>query len=1035
MKKIIYFIAVLLFAGSGSVFAQNTFVTGSVTDGKDPLVGASILEKGQSNSTSVDGNGNFKIVLKKTSAILVIKFVGYLEKEVAVRAGATISVILSADTKGLEEVVVVGYGQKKKITNVGSLSQISGESIRNVPTSNLQNTLSGRLPGFSSQQRSGQPGRNAANFFIRGVNSLNGANNALIIVDDIEYSYDQVSQLDANEIETVTILKDASTTAVYGIKGANGVLVITTRRGKAGKPQFNFTAQTGFDKIIQKPRFLGAYDVAVLRNEALANDGLAPDFTQADLDLFKSGSDPYGHPNTDWMETLLNDTSPQSRLGMDIQGGNDFIKYFVSLGSFSQEGALKNFSQDNDINSSYFYRRQNFRTNLDINPNKRLKLRFDLTGRLATTNEPNGVVTGQSGAAKDIFYELYRYGNINPFMPAIQNPNGTWASNRYQTGASLVERLALGGYNRYNTADLNIVLGATHQLDFLAKGLSANINVAYASSSSDLRSLSRNSGVAQLPSYIYDQTTASYSNPNNVFQLPLLGASGANNAFIRTLNVISQLNYSRSFGNHNVGGLLLYRNTSSTDRWLLPVNSNGFSARANYDFKSKYLFEFTVARYGTDKFQGSKRFGIFPSVSAGWNVAEEKFFQQALPFVDLLKFRGSYGLVGSDQGPAGGIQGQIYASGNNYNFGNTSTTAPGIIEGALINTDINWEQEEKLNLAVDVTMFKKLSMTAEYFNDYRYDQVITPTNVSLIIGQALGSYNLGISKRHGVEFQLTYKGNIGKVGFTVSPQISYVKNKVIYGGQVAAYPWLSIDGQPIGIRTGYIAEGFYSQSEIDGMNAGTNSLAKPSVPVKAGYLKYRDMQSPGEDGYGVIDSRDLSIIGKPNLPTTTGGLNLAFDYKGFHLDALFQAAMDYSIILNSDGGDPFNSNLTPIHLERWTPATAGSARYPLLSTKADSYNYSFQYTSTFWVHNMRYLRFKQLQLSYALPTKWISKLKLNSVMLTASGYNLLTWDNNDVFEQDAEASSSSAGSVASGDRGQTSYPNSSQYLFGVKIGF
>jgi TonB-linked SusC/RagA family outer membrane protein len=530
-----------------------------------------------------------------------------------------------------------------------------------------------------------------------------------------------------------------------------------------------------------------------------------------------------------------------------------------------------------------------------------------------------------------------------------------------------------------------------------------------------------------LPAYSYDPAAGTYTNTNNVLQTPAYVVSGGNSTLVRQLVLNTSVNYDRTFGDHHVRALVLYNQTTVDDRYLLPVNSTGFTSRFDYDFKSKYLFEVTVARNGTDKYLGSKRFGVFPAIALGYNIAEEPFFHKAVPFVDLFKLRGTYGLVGSDQGPAGGSTGQVYSPGSNYNFGaGAGATATGIVEGALLNTDINWEVERQTDLGVDINMFKNLRLTADYFNRYRYDQVITPTNISLVFGQTLGQYNLGKTKDWGFEFELSYNGTIGKVNYAISPQISYAKNKIIYSGQVAAYPYLSLDGQPIGMSTGYVADGFYTQADIDAINAG--KLAKPSVPVKPGYLHYEDL-----NGDGVIDSRDQAIIGKPNLPTTIAGLDLKAGYKNFSFDVLFQTASDYDLRIFSQGQDPFHSNLQPIVLERWTPATAATARYPILSTKSDSYNYSWLNNSTYWMTPIQYLRLKQLMISYTLPNKISQYLHLRNLSLTASGYNLITWDNFDRYQQDAEASSTT--SASSTDRSQTAYPNTRQFLFGIRVGF
>ena len=379
--KLKFIIFILLCLSVSSItLAQSQVVKGRVVDEKrEPIAGANVLEVGKEfNGTSTDANGNFQLKLKNTTKELSVSFIGYLKKLVNIaNETGSITIVMEPDQKMLDEVVVVGYGTQKKITNTGSISSIKAAEIKNVPTSSVQNALVGRLPGFFSQQRSGQPGQDAADFFIRGVNSINGDNQPLIIVDDIEYTYAQVAQLNASEIETISILKDAATTAIYGVKGANGVLVISTLRGRIGKPRINVTVEQGINKVIRFPSYLDSYNTALLMNEAYLNDsyGLSTSptlpWTAADLQKFKDGSDPYGHPNVNWTKTLVNDYATQKRYNFDISGGNSVVKYFTSMGYYNENGILKHFSPSNpedDVNNNYYYNRFNFRSNLDITP-------------------------------------------------------------------------------------------------------------------------------------------------------------------------------------------------------------------------------------------------------------------------------------------------------------------------------------------------------------------------------------------------------------------------------------------------------------------------------------------------------------------------------------------------------------------------------------------------------------------------------------------------------------------------------------------
>ncbi|HWV64865.1 SusC/RagA family TonB-linked outer membrane protein, partial [Chitinophaga sp.] len=402
-----------------------------MNDKNQAISGATISEPdNRKNGVISDEHGNYTISLKSGSVKkLMITYIGYLPQTINAVPGTVTLVHLTPDVKGLEDVVVVGFGRQKRITSTGAVSSVKGEEIRTVPTASIQNTLIGRLPGFFSQQRSGQPGADAADFFIRGVNSITGDNKPLIIVDDIEYDYTQLSQLNVNEVESVSILKDAATTSIYGLKGANGVLVVTTTRGRIGKPRINVTAESGINQTIRMPTFLDSYTTALLRNEATINDAYGQSqtpvlpFSPDDLQKFKDGSDPYGHPNVNWADVLFKKASTQSRYNVDVSGGNALVKYFTSLGYFSQNGILKDFKPVGDyVNTNYFYRRFNYRSNLDITPTKTLKIRFDVNGRFETVNNPSGTVENAG-----LFYELGAFRYMAPYAMPVINPNGSYS--------------------------------------------------------------------------------------------------------------------------------------------------------------------------------------------------------------------------------------------------------------------------------------------------------------------------------------------------------------------------------------------------------------------------------------------------------------------------------------------------------------------------------------------------------------------------------------------------------------------------------
>ena len=1027
--KIRLLLLLLLAAGaSTSLLAQSRIIKGQVlNEKKQPVGGASVVETGhEKNGATTDAQGNFTLSLRGSNNKITVTNVGYLSKDVMVSPDGQVVIELATDTKGLEDVIVVGFGRQKRITSTGAVSTIKGEEIKTVPTASVQNTLVGRLPGFFSTQRSGQPGSDAADFYIRGVNSLSGSDNKpLIIVDDIEYDYSQLAQINANEIESISILKDAATTSIYGLKGANGVLVVTTTRGRIGRPRINVTTEAGINKVIRMPTFLDSYTTALLRNEATINDayGLsqAPvlPFTPDDLQKFKDGSDPYGHPNVNWVDALLNKSSSQGRVNVDVSGGNNFVKYFTSLGYYTQDGILKNFHPiGDDVNTNYFYRRYNFRSNLDITPTKTLKLRFDINGRFETINNPGGI---QEGAG--LFYELSAFRYMAPYAMPLKNPDGSYSYASHQGAVTNVGainpmyRLANGGYKRNFNNNFNLVAGADQRLDFITQGLSAKVNVSYAGNNNENRTLLRSG----LPAYKYNPVNNSYSiRDAGQFRLPVYSVAASNSAFNGTTILQASLNYDRTFSNtHHVTGLLLLNQRNYINGTAIPVNYRGTTVRVDYDYKRKYLLGITVARNGNDLFREENRYGIFPAISWGWNLSEEGFFKKLFPFFDLFKLRGSYGLVGTDVSYPTIVNSEVQFSPGGNRIGNTTA------EGALVNPDVTWEKERKTDLGVEINMLNgKITLTGSYFYNFRYDQLIAQGDVPLLIGQALPNKNIGKSQNKGFDGQITYRNRAGQFTYSIGANMSYAVNKVVYVSEAPDYPYQARTGQPLNLSMGYHYIGFYQPEDfgpdgklLKGIPAPTWSVLQP------GDLRYQDF-----NGDGLITDADKTYISKPNLvPTTNYGIELSVAYKGLSLRALVQGAYGFAVQITAEGaGDAFNGNLRPWNLDRWTPATAKTATYPRIGLNSNINNISYQTVSDFWFVDASYVRLKSLELGYQIPTSLLQRTKVvQNARVYCSGYNLLTLNKMGHFQQDAEVGNGTGGA----------YPNTANFNLGLQLGF
>lgn len=1047
MKKLKFFsIAIVLCLTGLIVSAQSRQIQGVVRDEQGALPGVTVLEKDQpSNITATNLDGIYKLTLKGKSGILVFRAVGFVTKEVVVDTKTSVDVFMEANTKTLNEVVVVGYGTVLKKTLTGAQSAVSGADIRENPSASLQNTLAGRVTGFISQQTTGQPGNDGATFLIRGQSSLNGNNNPLIIVDDIEYSYDQFSNLDPNEVESVTILKDASQTAVYGIKGANGVVVVTTRRGKIGKPRLSFRNDFALQQATILPTYLDAYNTALLYDEANVNDGVTPRWTAADLALFQNGQDPYGHPNINWRDVLFKKFATQYKSTFDVQGGTEKVKYFVTLSYIDQGGTTKDFSSGQGYDGNYYNHRYNYRSNLDIAANKNLNITFDAYGSIGEVNVPSVYYNSTNGNKNDVFGEYGSFLALPPYAYPITNPNGSWGYSNYQesiTGyvtPNIVQRLTYDGYNRTDLNNTVISSTATQKLDFITKGLNAKALVAYTSNYSNSVGLTRQN----LPSYIYDPVALTYTPAfANVYRLEKLGTNynptGPNYGAQTRVTAQGSLNYDRTFNDSHINALVLYSletyttGLATTDiNYLnynyIPSKTLGTTARVTYDYKQKYIITVSGADNGTDRFVGSKRFGLFPSVSAAYNIAEEPFIKNKFKFLDQLKFRGSYGLVGSDLLASGQtyayLQNYIVSSGNQgISFGQTNgATLPantGIQESTLANANVTWEKSKQLDIGVDIGLFNHVTATGDFFNYDRYDQLIPRGTVSAIFGQALPPVNLGRTNTRGYEVELNYQNKIGSdFNYNFRGTFSHVKSKVVFKDEASTqYPWQTLTGHPIGAVTRYHFLGFYTAADI----ADPNVAKAASGTTKAGDLKYQDL-----NGDGVIDSRDEAVSDVTNTPVNTFGFQFGFGYKAFSLHILFQGATGYDIAGSEEAIRAFSANLQPIHQQAWTPALGDAAQYPYLTTTrtiSDPSN-----PSDFWAISGNYLRIKTAEFSYSFPTKLVQRIGLQTARLYFSGNNLYTWSN--AFKKyalDPEATYNTA---------EQNYPPQKVYNIGLSITF
>ena len=1024
MRNLLLLFALLLGAVGRPAWAQSRTVRGVVRDAQGVVPGVSVYERDMtSNGTSTDANGSYTLTLK-AGGVLVFRSVSYKLTEVQVGNRTTVDVRLESTEQNLNEVSVIGFGEQKKITLVGAVSQVSGVAIRENPSASLQNSLVGRLPGFFSQQPSGRPGADGAAFYLRGISSPNGNTQPLIIVDDIQFSYDQFQRLDPNEIESVSILKDAATTAIYGVRGANGVVVVTTRRGKVGPPQISTRVQSAFSQPTKLPNYLGSFETATLYNQALRNDFVAgggnpanfvPRFSDTDLQKFKDGSDPYGHPDVNWREVLFKKFSQQYQGNIDLSGGTDRVRYFVSGGYLFQNGMLKDFSSGTGVDNNYYQRRYNYRSNLDMNITKGLTARVDLYGNFAEVNAPN---VGSPFGYNNLFYDYSSFRTLAPFAYPIYNPDGSLGYSQWQLDQggnynvnNVIGRLRNYGYTRSFENNVNGVFSARQDLGVFGnffKGFAITGRVAYTSNYSYARNITRDTFASFIydPSKPADDPTAYTPRDPNVFRTRRYFIGYDPRSTSRTTNLQGIINYDRTFGHHHLSGLALYNsnsvlaNVNNAIYNFIPNNFVGYSMRVGYDFERRYLLEFNAGLNGSSRFTAENRYGFFPAVAAGWNVAEESFFKNTVPAVNLLKLRGSLGVVGNDA--IGGFQyyyQQTYSNGNGAaqpNFGVNSTAYSGVVEGTLGNNDVTWEKERKLNLGVDIGMFKNtITGSIEYFNNNRYDILVSPGSTSSIIGIGLPPVNRGRVLNRGFEIDLGYQSPISRdFSWNIRAQYSVAKNKILNIDEAPnKYSYQNFTGNSIGSQRVYVFDGFYSQADL------TNSdIAKPTNGAQPGDLKYKDL-----NGDGVIDVYDRTVTGYPNLPNTTYSLNVGARYKGLSISILFQGASNFNVSALSEAIQAFSSNLTAVHRQAWTPELGDNAQYPRLTLLNNSISQPAANPSTFWQRSGDFVRLKNVQLNYDLPSTFTRRLGIPAARVYATGTNLLTWTKLDaLYEFDPE---------------------------------
>ena len=971
------------------------------------------------------------ITVPDSQSELEFRFMGYEPRNIKVGNQTTINVSLEEATSSLEE---VAYGAQKKVTMTGSVASVNIGSLK-TPVANLSNALQGKVAGIISVQSSGEPGYDNSTFTIRGIGTFTGNTSPLVIVDgvqrdDVNSTYGGAyNNIDPEDIVSISLLKDASATAVYGAKGANGVMIITTKRGSVGKPKISIKAETGFTNFTKVPEMLSGVDYMMLYNESRRNSGLSEVYSREQILKTESGLDPYLYPNVDWIDKIYKNVSSVSNVNLNISGGSDLVRYYLSA-SFYNQGGQYNVKKENGYDPNLNYKRYDFRSNVDVNITKTTLLQMNLSAIMTDSRYP-GI------ASNKLWYEAF---STSPVAFPVRYPDGRWAGPPANAGSNPMNEVQNSGYTDTFRPALQSVFTVNQKLDFITKGLSA-----YARFSFDSYSEFNNKRTGGVDLWYTNQRDG---NGELVFGKPIKEGSDElyyehSDTGERVIYTEANISYDRTFGHHNVNGMVLYnmRNrmiaTAGSAIASIPYRNQAIAARFGYGYKERYLAEVNGSYTGSENFAPGHRFGFFPAASVGWVISNEPFFKNMTRTVDLLKLRASYGIVGNDN--IGGTGDRFayftqFGSGNSYGFGPNGNLVYGIRETLLGSDKLTWEKSYKTNIGLEMMLWGKLNLTLDYYWERRKDILIQRSSLPSMAGFDASIYaNMGEMDNKGVDANLEYQTRIGnKVGLRLFGNLTYSKNKIVFRDEPAMqYAYQKSEGTRYGEFYGYIAEGYFqSEEEIKKSPRQMRELAP-------GDIKYKDLNDDG-----VIDANDQCYLGKSWFPSWSYGMGFNINYHNFDLALFFQGVSDVSIMANggsidTGNGDwgasgvgivPFTgmglnpSNVITKALDRWTADNPrADAWYPRMTANATTNDNNYV-NSTHWLKDGSYLRLKQASLGYTLENKKLMDKGIEYLYFYLSGQNLLTFSKFKLW--DPELGSNGA-----------KYPLSRMVTLGMRVSF
>ena len=1060
LTHLFWIVALMLFV-SGQSFAQNLHVTGRVVDELgEGVIGAGVVIQGTTTGTVTDVDGNYDIPSVPQGAALEFSCVGYKTLVVQV-TGSRLDVTMAPDSRLIDESVVVAYGSQNNVTITGAVTAVGGEALMKSPVPNVANALQGNLPGVSAVQPSGMPGADEPVIRIRGVGSLNSAE-PLVLVDGVERPF---SQLDPNEIESISVLKDASATAVFGVRGANGVILVTTKRGEVGKASVTASVSAAMQSISQFVDFTDSYTYGQMYNYTQITDALPMDkwpgsvniadyspyenyikpgetagsniirFSQEVMEHFRTGDMPVTFPNTDWLDYIMKDQAWQEQTNVNVSGGTEKVRYFVSAGFLNQNSLFKTFS--NNKNETFDYQRLNYRANLDINISKYSQLNLTIGGRMQDRN-----TMGQGEG------NLFRYlQSATPFAGIGIDEEG----RHVVSDSKLVgeyDRDALStyynlGYENQSTNALNFDLQYKLDMSFLTKGLDFKVKASYNSeyTAQKYRQNGYGTGLTYVATIVNGEEVLRKDNVT----WPLgysEGKWGSRNWYAE-----ASFNYARRFGKHNVGALLLYNQSKTYYPWdrdgsiyqSIPKGYVGLVGRVTYDYDTKYLLDFNIGYNGSENFAPGKRYGLFPSVSVGWIPSQEKWWAPVKNVISYLKFRGSYGIVGNDStngarflylpGTWQFFQGKAGWNPQNQgtNFGTGGNWLQGVRELTAGNPNVTWETATKINVGVDAGFFKdKLHAYVDFFWEDRRDILVSNESTLPAVTSLPANYvNEGRVKNHGFEVTLNWEQKIGDFRYSISPNVAYARNQIIEMLEVKPmYDYLSRTGLPVEQPFGYDLFEFYEAGETEDRYFAEYGKEMPYQGVES--LKNGDCVYVDLNDDGVIDENDQMPLGYTKVPELTYSVNFNFQWKGFDFSMLWVGADHVSRQLDgyfrAQFGSTQSSALTQwVADNSWTEDNTDAILPRISFTNAGHNNRN----SRAWLIDSKYLRLKNVEIGYAFTPKKQDAF-FNYIRVYASGNNLLTFA--DFKGNDPEAPGSGL------DYG-VRYPMTRLINFGVQVNF